>query len=36
MNWPTPEAAAPLPLKRGTPAAGQSLLRGVRLARRCG
>jgi hypothetical protein len=31
MNWPTPEAASPLPLKGATLAAGQSPIRGVRL-----
>ncbi len=30
---PTPEAAAPLPLKGATPVAGQSPIRGVRVAR---
>ena len=30
VNWPTPGAAAPLPLKGATPAARQSRFRGVR------
>jgi hypothetical protein len=34
MNWTTPVAASPLPLKGATPAARQSRFRGVCLGMR--